>query len=251
MKIKSSMEYKESFIMVTIGSFISTFLAFAGVWLLLDKFNIIDEWDIHVVTLTSGIAIFCHAITEMFGRGFDHFYKLVRQGNFDRIIVRPRSILLQVASSNFEVTKIGRLLLSILLLIIGIIKINVEWNILNIFILILMILGSAVIFTGIIILKAAFSFWTIEGIEIMNILSDGGRKLSQYPINIYDKWFAFIFTYIIPFGLINYFPLLYLLDNTSTIPIIYAFTPLYAILFIFPCLWIWKRGMKRYASTGS
>jgi ABC-type uncharacterized transport system permease subunit len=58
MKIKSSMEYKESFIMVTIGSFISTFLAFAGVWLLLDKFNIIDEWDIHVVTLTSGIAIF-------------------------------------------------------------------------------------------------------------------------------------------------------------------------------------------------
>jgi ABC-2 type transport system permease protein len=245
------MEYKESFIMVTIGSFVSTFLAFVGVWLLLDKFNVIDEWDINVVTLTSGIALFCHAVTEMFGRGFDHFHKLVRQGDFDRLIVRPRSIMLQVASSNFEITKIGRVLISIILLIIGITNINVDWNISNIFILTEMIFGGIIIFTGIIIIKAAFSFWTIEGIEIMNILSEGGKKLSQYPINIYDEWFKFIFTYIIPFGLINYFPLVYLLDKTKTTPIIYAFTPFFAIFFIFPCLLFWKIGMKRYASTGS
>jgi ABC-2 type transport system permease protein len=251
MKIKSSMEYKESFIMVTIGSFVSTFLAFVGVWLLIDKFNVIDKWDINVITLTSGIAMFCHAITEMFGRGFDHFYKLIRQGDFDRIIVRPRSILIQVASSNFEVTKIGRVLLSIILLIIGISNINVDWNISKIIILLAMIFGSIIIFTGIIIIKAAFSFWTIEGIEIMNILSDGGRKLSQYPINIYDKWFNFIFTFIIPFGLINYFPLVYLLDKTNTTPVIYAITPFFTLLFILPCLLFWKNGLKRYASTGS
>jgi ABC-2 type transport system permease protein len=146
MKIKSSMEYKESFIMVTIGSFVSTFLAFVGVWLLIDKFNVIDKWDINVITLTSGIAMFCHAITEMFGRGFDHFYKLIRQGDFDRIIVRPRSILIQVASSNFEVTKIGRVLLSIILLIIGISNINVDWNISKIIILLAMIFGSIIIY---------------------------------------------------------------------------------------------------------
>lgn len=251
MKIKSSMEYKESFIMVMIGSFISTLLAFVGVWLLIDKFKIIEGWDIHVVALTSGIAIFSHSITEMFLRGFDQFYKLVRTGNLDRIIVRPRSVKLQVASSDFEITKAGRVLISIILLIIGIAKINVDWNVYKIIVLITMIIGSMAIFTGILIIKAAFSFWTIEGMEFMNILSDGGRQLSQYPINIYDKWFSFVFTFIIPFGLINYYPLLYLLDKTKTTPVIYALTPLIALFFIFPCLMLWNIGMKKYSSTGS
>ncbi len=84
----------------------------------------------------------------------------------------------------------------------------------------------------------------------MNIISDGGRELSSYPINIYVKWFADIFTYIIPFGMVNYFPLQYLLgyENASAW---YGITPLFTLVFMGVCFAIWKIGLKQYASTGS
>ena len=114
-----------------------------------------------------------------------------------------------------------------------------------------MLLGGCIIFGGILILKAAMCFWTIDGLECINILSDGGREVYQYPINVYEKWFANLFTFIIPIGLVNYYPLLYLLGKVESNNIIYAITPIFTILFLIPCIIIWKIGLKKYESTGS
>ena len=113
-----------------------------------------------------------------------------------------------------------------------------------------MITGSVILFFSILLLKASFSFWTIEGMEFMNIISDGGRDVSSYPICIYQKWFANIFTYVIPFGCVNYFPLLYLLEK-GNVSFYYGLTPLVTIIFILISFVIWDKGLKEYASTGS
>lgn len=86
--------------------------------------------------------------------------------------------------------------------------------------------------------------------EFMNILSDGGRELSSYPIDIYQKWFANIFTYIIPFGCVNYFPLLYLLGK-GNVPFWYGLTPIVTFVFMILAFGLWKLGVKKYTSAGS
>ena len=120
----------------------------------------------------------------------------------------------------------------------------------DIFTLLLMISGSMTLFFAILLLKASFSFWTIEGMEAMNIISDGGREVSSYPINIYVKWFANIFTFILPFGMVNYFPLQYLLGREN-VPFWYGLSPLATLVFMGFSFLIWKIGLKQYASTGS
>ena len=104
-------------------------------------------------------------------------------------------------------------------------------------------------FFGTFILKASFCFWTVDGLEFMNILAEGGKKVAQYPINIYEKWFRLIFTYIIPFGLVNYFPVLYLFGKANKW--YYGITPVGTILYLLVCIYIWKLGVKHYESTGS
>lgn len=199
----------------------------------------------------SGVKIdFGHVSTEMFGRGLDHFYKEVKRGLLDQILVRPRNITFQVLCSNFQTSKIGRLLEYTIILIYAIFKVDIEWSLYKVFVLAFMILGSMILFFSILLLKASFSFWTIEGMEAMNIISDGGRDVASYPISIYKKWFAFIFTYIIPFGCVNYYPALYFLDKAGA-KAWYGFLPFATLIFLFFAFKIWNFGLKSYKSTGS
>lgn len=250
MKIKCDAQYKLSFILIMLSSALSSLFLVLGILILLDKFGSIDGWTKSEVMLTTGIAIFGHVIVEMFARGLDHFHKQVNNGLLDRILVRPRNITLQVLCSDFETTKIGRIIEAVIILVYGIATVDVTWTPCKIFVLLFMITGSLVLFFSILLLKASFSFWTIEGMEAMNIISDGGRDLSSYPISIYRKWFANIFTFVIPFGCINYYPLLYILDK-GNVPIWYSLTPFAAVIFLIASYGVWTIGLKQYKSAGS
>ena len=250
MHIRCDLEYKASFILTVIASALGSLLTFLGTLILLKGFGSVDEWTINEVILTTGIAIFGHVATEMFGRGLDQFHNQVKNGLLDRLLTRPRNITLQVLCSEFSFSKVGRLIEGAIILIYGIVMVDVNWSLYKIFVLLLMIVGANVLFFSILLLKASFSFWTIEGMEFMNIISDGGRELSSYPISIYQKWFANIFTYIIPFGCVNYFPLLYLLDK-GNVPFWYGLTPLATFIFLGISFAVWNAGLKQYASTGS
>ncbi|MDP4090236.1 MAG: ABC-2 family transporter protein, partial [Bacillota bacterium] len=98
---------------------------------------------------------------------------------------------------------------------------------------------------------ASLCFWTIEGLEVINIFTDGGREMSQYPLSIYKEWVRKFFTFIIPFGTVNYLPLMFILGKTRGIAVLYMLTPLLGLLFIIPCTAVWIIGVKHYKSTGS
>jgi ABC-2 type transport system permease protein len=112
-----------------------------------------------------------------------------------------------------------------------------------------MLLSGVFIFLSIFIFAAAYCFFTVKGLEVRNILTNGCEHLAQYPIGIFKKGFFIFFTFVIPFGFVNYYPLLYLLGR-ETNPI-YIICPLVTLLFLIPCLLVFKLGTKKYASTGS
>jgi ABC-2 type transport system permease protein len=112
-----------------------------------------------------------------------------------------------------------------------------------------MIACGAVVNFCLFLIYAGISFFTVEGLEFMNIFTDGGREFGRYPYAVYgDKVLRFL-TYVIPLALFQYYPLLYLLDiRTSAF---YMFLPLLSLLFALPSLLFWRLGLRRYKSTGS
>lgn len=245
----SQLEHRTSFILLSIGQFFVPFLIFVSMILLFQRFDNLMGWSLYEVALCYSVVHMAFSISECFGRGFDAFSSMVREGTFDRILVRPRSTILQVFGSKFEFTRIGRLSQSIIVLIVSLINLDVVWTLEKIIVFMLMILSGIVVFTGIYILGATLCFWTVEGIEVINVFTDGGREMAQYPLGIYRKWIQKFFTFVIPFGVVNYFPMLYILNKSHESW--YKWTPFYGFLFILPCLMIWKFGVKHYKSTGS
>ncbi len=249
MLIKMQLEYRKAFIISVIGSFLITFLLITSVYFLFQEFEQIGEWTFYEVAFLFGMVYLNFSLSEMFLRGLDHFENVIKNGEFDRILIRPQSALMQSTCMEFDLSKIGRLLQCVAIIVIALVNINIDWNLYKILVFILMNIGCFIIFFGIFILKAAFCFWTIDGLEFMNIFAEGGKKVAQYPIDIYAKWFRIFFTFVIPFGLVNYYPVLFLFGKADNW--YYGIIPIFTFIFLIPCILVWKIGVKHYESTGS
>ena len=251
MLIKSTLEYQSAFWMTVVSQFLVSFFSFFGMYSLFDRFGNINGWTFGEVALCFAAIQISFSVTECFARGFDSFSHNIISGDFDRILTRPRSTLIQVLGSEFALSKIGRLFQSVLVLAFAISQIEIEWNILQSLTLVFMIIGGIFIFAGIFILGATVCFFTVQGLEFINIFTDGGREIASYPLSIYSKWAIQFFTFIIPLGCVNYIPLLYITGRVDEHSYLYMLTPLLGILFVLPCLWVWQLGVKRYLSTGN
>lgn len=247
--LKSLLEYKSSFI----ASFLSQILVFFSYYFviiaLFSKFDNIKGYTLYEVLLCFGVIQFGYAFCESFARGMDKFDNIIINGEFDRILLRPKNIIVQVLCYESDYTKVSRLIQSTIVLIIAIIKIKINWTPLKIITLILMLLSAIIIFLSIFILAAAYCFITIQGLEVRNVFTAGGKHMAQYPIGIFKKGFVYFFTFIIPYAFVNYYPLMYVLGKNNNL--LYALSPLLVIVYLFPCLIFFYKGTKRYSSIGS
>lgn len=247
---RSQLQYRASFLLLSAGQFFIPFAVFGGLYFMFERFGGLPGWDFYEAALCFAVIHMSFSLSECFARGFDAFSSLVAGGDFDRLLVRPRSTVVQVLGSKFEFTRVGRLLQSLIVLVWALMNLPQVWTLPKMSLLLLMVVNGVLIFTGIFMLAATFCFWTIQAIEVANIFTDGGREMAQYPLNIYEKWVTRFFTFIIPFGCVSYLPLMYLLDKREGSPLLWL-TPMAGALFVLPCLLVWRIGVRHYRSTGS
>lgn len=249
--LRSHMQYRASFFMVLIGQLIYPVTLFAGVYLLVSRFGEIGGWSVPELTFSFGALLISYSIAEAFARGFDLFPSMVRDGGFDRVLVRPRGTILQVLGSRFEINRVGKLVSSLIMYIWAVFNLGIAWTADKVIVAVFMIVAGIFVFSGVFILAAVWSFWTISGNELLNILTDGTREMARFPLDVYRSKIIVIFIFIIPVASANFLPLMYITGKTMENPAIYALSPLLGILFIIPCLLLWQVGVRHYKSTGS
>ncbi len=204
-KIREQMEYKASFIFMSLGHFLITFIEFLGIYALFLRFDSIKGWDLYEVAIFYGFINCSFAIAEAVGRGYDVFHNHVRKGTFDRILLRPRNISLQILSTEFQIMRIGRFLQGLIVLLWGLDGLEKQLTGTDMLMLIYSLVCAVFFFMGLMVMQATLSFWSVESLEIMNAFSYGGVQTAQYPIDIYREWFRKIFVYIIPIGSVSFF----------------------------------------------
>jgi ABC-2 type transport system permease protein len=249
------MQYKMSFVLMSIGHFMSTSTEIIAMLALFDRFKALGDWNLAQVALFYGIVNIAFSISDAFSRGFDYFSNTVKSGDFDRILLRPLSTIFQVASSEIQMMRIGRFLQGLIVLIWAAGSLNVIWTFPKLFLLLFAIFSGAFMFLGLFIIQATISFWSIETLELMNTVTYGGTEAGQYPISIYQPWFRKFFTFVVPIACFTYFPILAILgkqDSLTYSPHWFQwFAPVFGFLFFLVTLRIWRFGERHYRSTGS
>lgn len=249
MHLKSLMEYKVSFILTALGQFLVSFAALLGVWFMFERFPEVEGFTLPQVLLCLGTVLLAFSLAESFARGFDTFPRMLSNGEFDRILVRPQNEIFQVLAARLEFSRIGRVIQALVVFIYALPRSGVNWSLDKVITLVLMVLCGSIIFFSLFLIYAGLSFFTVEGLEFMNAFTDGGREFGRYPFVIYGEQVLKFLTYVIPLALFQYYPLLYLLEFKDSL--LYMFTPVLGLLFVFPAYGLWCFGLSKYKSTGS
>jgi ABC-2 type transport system permease protein len=246
--LRSQLAYRATFVMKTIGHLLVTAIEFFGIWALFSRFGTLGGWSLREVAVIYGIADVAFAIADGTGRGFDKFGTILKAGDFDRMLLRPRSPELQLLGYELQLLRIGRLSQGLAVLVWA--GTTIAWTPATVGLLIAAIVGTACTFLGLVILQATSAFWTIETLEVWSAFTYGGNYAAQYPMAIYRRWFQRFFTVIIPLALTSYYPARAILGRDA-IGALHVLGPLAGIAFLAVAFCVFRLGVRHHASTGT
>ncbi len=253
MLIKSHLQYPGSFFWQTLSMMAMTGGELFAVLLLFERFTALGKWSGGEILMFFGMMQFAFSLVELFGRGITSFDLMVQSGSFDTVLLRPRGALLQVLCSQMDPRRLGSSLVGLAAIVMASRLTNLVWTWDKALCLLLSLLGSSALFIGLFLIEAVLCFFSVKSIEMVNILTYGGRTACQYPIDIYPRPMRALFMYVAPFALTTHMPVAYLLEK----PLIgeaahMAFvSPLSGFAVLAIMLLVWRMGVRKYRSTGS
>ena len=254
LSIHSQLAYRASFMMGMVGACGLATIELVAMWALFDRFGQVGGWVLDEVALLYGMVSIEFALCEAIGTGFAEFATMIREGTFDRLLLRPRSTAMQLLGQDLTLRRAGRLAPGVAALGYAIAGGALGGSAARAALLIATIACGLCAFLGIVVLEATSAFWTVDALEVWNAFTYGGAKAGQYPLSIYRSWFRAALTFVIPVGCVTYFPAVVILGRSEplgTPPIVGWLAPLAGPAFLILCLQIWRLGVRRYRSTGS
>ncbi len=253
-RVRGQMQYRASFILDIVSRFLVNGLELAGIFILFHQFSSLGGWGVGEIVFLYSLVTISFALHEVIAQSFEDFSLTVRQGEFDRILLRPVTPIVQVLASDFQLKRLGRAITGILALVLALMRVHLTWTAGKLLYMPVVILSGVFLFAAIDLIGGTLCFWTIERSEVINVFTNGGVFMSSYPISIYQAWIRRTFTFLIPIAFVAYYPGLYFLDRTDPLglPRFVSFlTPAVTVAFCAVALWFWSWGVRQYQSTGS
>jgi ABC-2 type transport system permease protein len=253
LRLRGQMQYRSSFLMQIFGNFIVNFAEVFVLWALFQVFDTMGGWNLYEVIFLHGLSMVAFSLGDTLTNGIQSVPDLNRDGNFDRLMLRPMSTYIQALVNEVSLRHFGLLAQGLLLLGIGLSRVDVGWSAARVAYLLIVIGSGAALFAAIFTIEAILSFWTVNSIEAVNAFTYGGSDLGQYPLHIFQKWMRTLFLWVVPVGFVTYYPCLYLLDKPDPLglPEFAPFiAPLPALMFCIVIGRAWSFAIRHYRSAG-
>lgn len=253
--LKGQARYPAAAITRTIGQLAATAVELVAVWALFHRFGDVQGWTLGEVALFYGLVNIKFAIADALGRGFDVLgTEFVRSGDFDRLLLRPRPLALQLMGHDVRISRLGRLLQGVLVVVLATQQAPIEWRAATTALALFAIAGGVALFFGILVLQGTLSIWTVESLEIANVLTYGSVQAAQYPLALYAAWFRRLLTFAVPLACVSYYPVLAMLGRADPLGApawVGWVSPAAGFAFLWASFGVWRLGLRHYASTGS
>jgi len=253
--VRGQLLYPGVNLLLGLGAFLTSIIELVGIWALFQRFGNVQGWRYGDICLFFGMVSISFALADFLSRGFDVFgSEFVRTGDFDRLLLRPRSAALQLIGYDFRLKVLGRLLQGLLVLGVATHSLGLIWHPATVGLALWTIAGGVALFFGLMVLQATLAFWTVESLEIVNVVTYGGVQAAQFPLSLYAHWFRNFLIFVVPIACIAYFPVLAILhksDPTGMPDWFLPLAPAVGFVFLAVSLGVWRFGVRKYTSTGT
>ena len=246
--LKEMLIYRLDCIAGMVSQLLAQFVEVIFIWITFQNTDNLAGWNFEQILLLYGITLISVGISDFcFDALYDIGPKYIREGEFDKILLRPVHPLISIIGSSNEFTSLGYFGLGLFMTISMLIKLAIPVT----FILILKIIVFSIIGVAIIgainTIFSIASFWTYKSNEVIWTFYKI-YTFAQYPIDIYNGFIKFLITYILPYVFVAYYPTMNYLGMDKYM--IYL-SPIVAIVLWIIAINVWNWALKKYRSTGN
>jgi ABC-2 type transport system permease protein len=247
--IKARMQYRADFMISSVAMFFTSLTTIAVFWVIFDSITQLAGWSFEQLLF---IYAFYMLATSPMQVLFDHFWQLrfhVIEGTFIKYYFRPLNMMFYYTSEMFDLKGLTQLGLGIALFVYASNLLGIEWDLVRVLLLLVTLFSAALVIIAIMIISAVATFWVYNSYPVMD-LAWRIREFSPYPMTIFDGFFKFMFTYIVPIGFVAFYPSQIFLRPADASPLVY-FSPLIGIALFILAYRFWMKGVNSYTGTGS
>jgi ABC-2 type transport system permease protein len=251
--LRGELQYRANFVIMVVMGVIWQCTGFAFIWVVLSRFEAVAGWTLGEVTFLYGLRLIMHALTGMLAGELHSLEWKVRQGDFDRYLVRPMPPLLQLLCQRMYVSIFGDLIGGLGLFVAASTLVAIDWTPLAIFYLVLALIGGALIELALRLLFSALVFRFLSASGFMFLLDTLFTNFGNYPLKIFGSVLEFLLTFALPLAFTSYFPAAVLLGRTGELrvsPLLAYGAPLIGVLWLGLALLVFQREMRHYQSSG-
>jgi ABC-2 type transport system permease protein len=252
--VLTMLEYRANFIMWFFFTICYHGVALAALWVTMREFPSMNGWDFRQMFFLYALWMAGHEFHNVAFFNVVSVPEYVREGQFDRFLVRPFDTLFQVLTVPAQLSPDG-IILAILTLCIATATAHVHLDWVFFVFVPLVVLGGSLIDLGISLVVATISFWFVRVDTLRWVVMSLEQDFTRYPISIYTRGVRIALAFVLPFAFMNYFPATYFLGKSETglhlNPAIGLFTPAIGFAWVLIAYAFWRIGLRHYQGTGS
>ncbi|MGE7217406.1 ABC transporter permease [Priestia koreensis] len=221
-------------------------------WVLTQRFPTILGWNYYEILFISSFNMFCYSFSLLFFIQIQEIDYYVRNGEFDRILVRPMNSLFQFATIRFNINSLGTVLYSLIVLFYSGYHAK-DWGIMSITQAIVLIVCGVIVSFSIHLFIGATSFLTMQSGGFFQLKEVIYENVCNYPINIFSQGIQLFLTFILPIGFIGFYPSAGLLNKSSTLlgDLVLPICILFSLVLFIVSYVFWNFAIKSYSGSGS
>lgn len=205
-------------------------------------------WGVYEICLMFSMCALVESISMTFLDNVWEINRLVHQGRMDVFLVRPAPLFFQVLGDVAHYPALVSMVIYAGTMIFSMAQLGIGFSAGLLLFMAEYLVCGVLVNTGIYTIFNSLNFWIIQG-EDVAVLVQTCREFAKYPIGAFPGIIQTVFTYVLPFGFVGYYPAAYLAGKTGNW--VLAGLPLSAAAVSLAAAVFWKLGTQAYDSTGT
>jgi ABC-2 type transport system permease protein len=247
--VKARMQYRADFLISSVGMVFTSIATVFVFWVLFHSIPDLVGWSFEEILFIYAFYLLSVVPLQLF---FDHIWQLryhVVEGTFIKYYLRPLNMMFYYMSDMVDLKGWVQLALGLFMLFYASQRLGLTWSLWRVFLLGIALFSSSLVVISILTIAACTTFWIVGSFSVL-ALALKIRDFSPYPMTIFDGFFRFLFTYLIPIGFVAFFPAQLFL-RPDQVPLLTYLTPLMGVGFFALAYFVWSKGVGQYTGTGS
>ncbi|HEY8787650.1 MAG TPA: ABC-2 family transporter protein [Actinopolymorphaceae bacterium] len=251
--LAAAVQYRTDFALTALAAIFYEAVSLAFVGVIVHAFGSIGGWGLADVAFVYGIRSMGHALHGLVSGQLWSTDDVVRQGEFDRYLVRPVNPLIQLLTRRFQVSAVGDIVFGICVLAITAVATGISWSVGSVAYLLAAIVGSALVESAVMLAIASLSFRLLAATPVLSVADSVFVTFGPYPLSVLPRAVSYLLTFVLPLAFAAFFPAAILLGRTDDlfVPVwLAAASPAVGALLYVGAVAFFHQQMRSYSSPG-